>query len=183
MTAHSEIVIDKFCNLCQWAYESWRTRRILFDDKTRSAKLQISRSGKALYRISEIMQDYWILQVSKLHDPASQQGQINLGIDYMIRFGGWDITTKSKLETLQTQLNELAAKIRQARNKILSHNDLETILNESTLGAFPAEADTEYFKILEEFTNIVCENSTGESWHYSTDVEPEAELLISSLLH
>jgi len=160
MTAHSEIVIDKFCNLCQWAYESWRTRRILFDDKTRSAKLQISRSGKALYRISEIMQDYWILQVSKLHDPASQQGQINLGIDYMIRFGGWDITTKSKLETLQTQLNELAAKIRQARNKILSHNDLETILNESTLGAFPAEADTEYFKILEEFTNIVCENST-----------------------
>src|SRR5271154_1203190 len=127
MTAHSEIVVDKFCERCQWAYESWSTRRVLFDDKPRSAKLRISKSGKALYRISEIMQDYWILQVSKLHDPASQQGQINLGIDYMIRFGGWDITTKSKLESLQTQLNELAAKIRPARNKILSHNDLEAI--------------------------------------------------------
>ena len=91
--------------------------------------------------------------------------------------------TKSQLELLQTQLNELAAKIRSARNKILSHNDLEAILNESTLGAFPAEADTEYFKTLEEFANIVCENSTGESWHYFTDAEPEAELLLSSLLH
>jgi hypothetical protein len=88
MTAHSEIVVDEFCERCQWAYESWSTRRVLFDDKTRSAKLQTSKSGKALYRISEIMQDYWILQVSKLHDPASQQGQINLGIDSHRSHGG-----------------------------------------------------------------------------------------------
>lgn len=100
----------------------------------------------------------------------------------MIRFGGWDNNTKAKLQSLQTQLNGLATKIRPARNKVLAHNDLEAILNESTHGAFEAEADTQYFKKLEEFANVVCENSTGESWHYFTDVEPETQILVSALL-
>jgi hypothetical protein len=182
MTAHSNIVVDKFCALCQWAYESWRTHRELFNDNHNSAKLKISRAGKALGRISIITQENFLLQIVKLHDPATQQGQINLGLDYMIKFGGWDGTIKTKPQSLQSQLNELATKIRPARNKILTHNDLETILNESTLGAFEAEADTKYFKTLEDFVNVVCENSTGESWHYFTDVEPETQMLVSALV-
>ena len=181
MTAHSEIVVYKFCGLCQWAYEAWRTHRVLFDDSPRLAKLRSSTSGEALNRISIITQEYFLLQIYKLHDPASQQGNITLGIDYMIRFGGWDVTTKAKLQSLKTKLDELAQKIRPARNKILSHNDLEAILSESTFGEFPAEADTEYFKTLEEFVNVLYENPIGEPWRF-TDVKPETELLLSSLL-
>ena len=96
MTAHSEIVVYKFCGLCQWAYEAWRTYRVLFDDSPRSAKLRSSTSGEALNRISIITQEYFLLQIYKLHDPASQQGNITLGIDYMIRFGGWDVNYKGK---------------------------------------------------------------------------------------
>jgi hypothetical protein len=183
MTAHSDIVVNKFCDLCQWAYESWKTHRVLFDEKPHTTKLRNSKGGHALYRLSVITQEYFLLQISKLHDPAVQQNQINLGIDYMIRFGGWEAITNSKLQAMKIQLEELAKKIRPARNKILSHNDFEAILNESTLGQFTAEADTEYFKTLEEFVNTVCENSTGRSWHYFTDVEPETELLLSTLLH
>ncbi len=181
MTTHSDIVVEKFCILCQWAYETWRTHRELFDDNHNSAKLKISKASKALSRISIITQENFLLQIVKLHDPAAQQSQINLGLDYMIRFGGWDGTTKAKLQSLQTQLNELAIKIRPARNKILTHNDLEAIMNESTLGAFEAEADTKYFRTLEEFANVICENSRGESWHYFTDVEPETQMLVSVL--
>jgi hypothetical protein len=181
MSAHSEIVVYKFCDLCQWAYEAWRTHRTLFDDKPHTAKLRSSKGGNALYRISIITHEYSLHQIAKLHDPATQKGQANLGIDYMIRFGGWDVATKTKLLSLQIQLNKLNEKIHGLRNKILSHNDLETILNESSLGSFTAEDDTEYFKTLEEFVNVLHENPIGEPWRF-TDVKPETELLLSALL-
>ena len=49
----------------------------------------------------------------------------------------------------------LALALRSVRNKILSHNDLPTILSGSTLGAFPRGADRSYFEALQQFVNIV----------------------------
>ena len=181
MNAHSEIVVRKFCEICQATYDAWRTHRVLFHKNPRETELIKSPAGKALIRLSIITQEYFLHQVSKLHDPAVQKDQVNLGIDYIVKFGGWDGTTKSKLQLLQKQLEELPKKIRPARNKIVAHNDLETFLNEPTLGAFPDEADTEYFKALEEFINIVHENVVGTPWHFSINVDAESQLLLSSL--
>jgi hypothetical protein len=181
MNAHSEIVVGKFCEICQAAYDAWRTHRVLFHRNPREAELIKSPAGKALIRLSIITQEYFLHQVSKLHDPAVQKDQVNLGIDYIVKFGGWDEMVKAKLRALQKQLEEVPKKIRPARNKILSHNDLETYLNEPTLGAFPDEADTEYFKALEEFVNIVHENAIGTPWQFSRNVDAESELLLSSL--
>ena len=182
MTAHSKIVVKRFCELCQTSYEAWRTHRVLFHNNPHAAELIKSPAGKALIRLDVIAQEYALHQISKLHDPAIQKDQINLGIDYMVRFGGWDETIKLKLQSLQKQLDEVPKKIRPARNKILSHNDLEAILNASTLGAFPDEADTEYFKALEEFVSIVHENVIGEPWRFDTDVNAGLNLLFSSIL-
>ncbi len=181
MTAHSKTIVKKFCQLCQDSYDAWRTHRVLFHKNPREAELIKLPAGKALIRLSIIAQEYALHQLSKLHDPAVQKDRVNLGIDYMVRFGGWDKSMKVKLQSLQKQLDELPKKIRPVRNKILSHNDLETFLNEPTLGAFPDEEDTEYFKTLEIFVNIVHENVIGESWHFNTDVDAESELLLSSL--
>jgi hypothetical protein len=185
MTAHSKIVIDKFCELCQWAFDSWRIHRVLFDESPRSSKLYLSKNRMVLEQINYILLDYFILQVAKLHDPASQQGQqgqINLGIEYIFRFGGWQPDTKAELQTLKSKLDELYLKIRPARNKLVSHNDLETFLNQKALGEFPAEADTDYFKTLEQFVNVVSVNSGGGQWHFKTDVNVAVNRLAESLL-
>ena len=174
------MVIYEFCERCQWAYESWRTHRVLFDGGPRATKLLHSPSGPALVRLSIIVQEYFLHQIAKLHDRASQQGNICLGIDYIIRFGRWDLATKAKLDALQKELEELNEKIRPARNKILSHNDLETIMNQATLGAFPAEADTAYFKALEEFVNVI-NGSSGAQWRFKSDVESETNLLADTV--
>jgi hypothetical protein len=181
MFAHSETVVRKFCEISQSTYDAWRKHRILFHKNPREAELIKSPAGKTLIRLSIITQEYFLHQVSKLHDPAVQKDQVNLGIDYIVRFGGWDEMVKAKLQLLQKQLEELPKKIRPARNKILFYNDLETYLNEPTLGAFPDEADTEYFKALEEFVNVVHENAIGTQWQFSRDVDAESQLLLSSL--
>jgi hypothetical protein len=108
-----------------------------------------------------------LLQIAKLHDPAIMQGRITLGVEYMVKFGGWDETTDIKLQELKTKLDDLAHKIRPARHKTLSHNDLETILSEAVLGAFPDGEDDKYFENLQEFSDIIRRNVIGESLAFS----------------
>jgi hypothetical protein len=186
MPANFNAVILEFCRVCHWAYEAWRTNRVLFDESPRADKLYHSASGPALERICNITQEYFLLQIAKLHDPASQKiGKVihyNLGIDYIIKFGGWDLVTEAKLQSLQKQLDALHQKILPARNKILSHNDLPTILAHAVEGKFPSEADTAYFKTLEEFVNLVCEKSTGENFNFISAVDMEIDSLASALV-
>jgi len=87
----------------------------------------------------------------------------------MVRFGGWKKKTEDKLQQLRKGLDELAAKIRPARNKILSHNDLETILNGATLGKFPKGEDEKYFKTLQEFADTINMTVVGKKRLFSED--------------
>ena len=61
-----------------------------------------------------------------------------------------------RLGALKAKLDAFAAVLRPARNKMMAHNDLNTILLRPTLGEFPDGADVEYFKNLQEFMDIVA---------------------------
>jgi len=88
MDSISKDTAIKFCQLCNWAYESWVTHKRLFDDN----KLPMNNIGKSpsfTSRLSIITQEYCLQQIAKLHDPAIQRNSLNLTIDYLIRFGEW----------------------------------------------------------------------------------------------
>ncbi len=161
-TAHSLIVLKAFNDLCDRAYSDWRFHKIIFTENARKAEMEKSIAGKALEHFSILSQESILLQIAKLHDPAIQQGHVTLGIEYMVRFGGWDCDQEEKLKKLKNGLDELATKIRPARHKILSHNDLETILSEAVLGDFPDGEDEKYFRTLQEFLDLVNLAVMGE---------------------
>ena len=161
MSALSARVVEEFYRFCNWAYEVWLTHRGLFDNNPRAEDLKNSFANDAMARLSEITQEYLLHQIAKLHDPAVQAGQVNLGIEYIVKFGAWSPAVLAELEQLQVKLNGFAQSLRGARNKILSHNDLVTILSGSTLGAFPAGADCAYFDSLQEFVNKVHSDVIG----------------------
>jgi hypothetical protein len=121
MAALSHPVALEFCKLCGWAYETWLNHRELFDRNPRATELQNSWAADELARLSTISQEYALLQVAKLHDPAVVSGKITLGIDYVVLYGAWDATTRGKLEVLQSQLNSFGSQLRGVRNKSLSH--------------------------------------------------------------
>jgi len=167
--AHSPIVVERFYDLCNRAYRDWRIHKILFVDNPRKRELETSVAGYALEQFSILSQESFLLQIAKLHDPAIVQGHITLGIEYMVRYGGWDKNTETKLQALQLQLNELDKKTRPARNKILSHNDLESILNGGILGGFPDGMDDKYFKTLQEFVDVIHDSVIGGPMPFSED--------------
>ena len=68
----------------------------------------------------------------------------------------------TSLQSRSSKLRELLAGfIKPARDKILAHNDLETILHGSELGGFSEDADEQYWELLQEFLNIVYKKSVG----------------------
>ncbi len=153
MNSISTDIALKFCELCNWAYECWITHKRLFDDNGNTSGT-IERSKHFTSRLSFIIQEYTLLQICKLHDPSIQNGSLNVSIEYIKRFGGWG-PDAARIQKLVSQLHELFEKLKSARNKVLAHNDLETLMSSSILGEFPVGLDVQYFSVLQELVNEV----------------------------
>jgi hypothetical protein len=181
MDALSPVVASKFCELCERAHAVWRIHRVLFDDSPNKTALVNSPAGPAMIHVSEISQEYLLLQIRKLHDPAIQRDRATLGIDYILRFGGWDAPTLARLQTLKIDLDKFSSQLREVRNRILCHNDIEIHLKGETLGDFPSGEDILYFEKLQEFVNIVHERVFGSPSPFSDNPDKEAAALLSAL--
>jgi AbiU2 len=179
--ALSKAVVTEFWELCNWAYEAWRTHRVLFDENPRTEELRKSSAGDALYRLSKITQEYVLHQIAKLHDPVGRSGQENLGIAYILNAGAWSAGTEAKLAVLTVELEELATKITAVRNKRLSHNDLTTILANTTLGELPKGLDLRYFEALQAFVNVVHVEVIGEARAFDDLVNNDAIALLHAI--
>lgn len=181
MSALSPLIASKFCELCEHAHAVWRIHRVLFDDNPNKTALGNSPAGPAMIHISEVSQEYMLLQIRKLHDPAVQRDHATLGLDYVLRFGGWDALTSTRLQALKNDLDKFSSQLREVRNRVLCHNDLEVLLKGETLGAFPAGEDILYFEKLQEFVNIVNVSVWGSPSPFSDNPEKMAVALLSML--
>ena len=157
----SACVVMDFCTLCDKAHEYWLNHLELFDNNPRNKELMESFAGEELRRLSIISQEYGLLQLVKLHDRAVMHGNVTLGIDYVLKYGGWSDPVRPRLEALAKELGDFAKQLLGARNKILSHNDLATIRTGAPLGMFANGDDEKYFKALQEFVNTVHDEVIG----------------------
>ena len=161
MPALSCRVVEEFCKLCDWSFQVWLNHRELFDDNPRASELQNSMGAEALSRLRIISHEYTLHQIAKLHDRAVVSSEVTLGVEYVVKYGGWDQPVLAKLTELANQLNQFARGLRALRNRALSHNDLAAILSSSVLGEFDKDEDIKYFKTLQEFVNVIHEEVIG----------------------
>jgi hypothetical protein len=179
--ALSATVVMHFCTLCDKAHEYWLNHLALFDNNPRDTELMKSIARHEWNRLSIISQEYGLLQLVKLHDPAVMNGNITLGIEYVLKYGGWPDSVRHRLEELAKELSDFAEKLRGARNKILSHNDLATILAGAPLGAFAKGTDVKYFKDLQEFVNIVHGEVIGGPYRFGKTVKDDVASFLRTI--
>lgn len=179
----SPMVLDKLWNTCNWAHEVWVLRRALIDDNRYKKKLDSGDHGEFLRMIGEVLHDYVLLQIAKLHDNAVMSGRICLTIEYIVEYGGWEPAVYRQLRSLKERLDALNRKIRSARNRIISHNDLATILANEPLGGFDIGADKRYFKMLHKFVKLVYLEVSGDPCaDFSTFPRGDATLALKAFL-
>lgn len=185
MPAHSKQVIDQFCGLCDWLLQTWQMRKYLFDKNPDEAVLREPYHQHFFYRLQVVLQESWLHQLAKLHDPAVQggpNGHINLSIDYIIEYGYWDPTLKAELVDLRAKMTTIAKPIKDARNKVLSHNDLAVLLESRELGGFDKGDDEIYFENLLKFASRVREATLGEPFLYDDLVKNDVAAFMNTFL-
>lgn len=180
MDGLSAKVITKFCESCGWAHEVWSTHRA-FDDDPRTAILARGEHGPLLTRLSILSQEYTLLQLAKLHDPAVQQRRINLSLDYVIEYGGWDADTRIELVIIRGRLETLIQQLRVPRDRIIAHHDLRSILDDKALGGFENGADIQYFRDLQEFVDLVHDKAIGGPWPFDHLAITDVHVLLNAL--
>jgi len=155
----SKDIAMKFCDLCNWTFESWVTHKLLFDDN-KSPETNIGKAPYFTSRLSIITQEYCLQQIAKLHDPPVQGNSMNLTVDYIVRFGDWS-EHAADIKGIHNKLLSLWERLKLARNKALAHNDLETLMADTVFGSFEEGADEEYFDALQTLVNEVHEKWVG----------------------
>ena len=179
--ALSDSVVVDFCELCDKAHEYWIHHRELFDNNLRSTEVMGSFAREELIRLSIISHEYSLLQIVKLHDRAVMNGNITLGIEYVLTYGGWSDSVRPRLDALAKELRGFAKQLLDVRNKILSHNDLATIVADATLGEFANGADEKYFDALQEFVNAVHGEVIGGPWPFDNLVKNDVAAFLDAI--
>jgi hypothetical protein len=185
MPAHAHEVVKKFCELCNWLIQTWQMRKFLSDDNPQVEALKEPRHAHFFYGLQETLQESWLHQLAKLHDPAVQGGQkghINLFYFVHREYGNWDTGTKAALVDLQPKIEVLAKPVRDARNKILSHNELAILLASRELGSFECGEDERYFDILKSFSSLVSQQVLGEPFIYDDLVKNDVDVFLTDFL-
>ncbi len=175
----SKDIAVKFCNLCNWAYESWVTHKLLFDEN-KTQENNIGKSAAFTCRLSIITQEYSLQQIAKLHDPAIQGNSSNLTVDYMVRFGEWG-ERRDDVKRIHDKLLGLWERLKLARNKALAHNDLETLMADAVLGSFAEGADEEYFAALQALVNEVHEKWVGGPYPFNDLAQADVREFLARL--
>lgn len=179
--ALSATVVRDFCALCDKAHEYWLNHLGLFHNKPLDTELMKSDARPEWVRLSIISQEYSLLQLVKLHDNEVMNGNFNLGIKYVLAYGGWSDSVRPRLEALAKELGEFAKQLLDARNKILSHNDLATIEAGAALGAFADGGDEKYFEALQDFVNIVHGEVIGVPYPFSKTVKNDIAFFLRTI--
>jgi len=139
----------------------------LFDASNQ--KILSETAGVFFGQVNQLFQNYIILEIVKLLDPAGKKGSRNLTVQYICETL-LDVSDKNLLE-LAGKLQGFRPHISAARNKIIGHNDLRTFMRSKTLSVFKEEDLRLFYQNLKEFLdglsnkffgNIVGELVTGE---------------------
>ena len=176
--------VKEFCHLCLWVRRVWRSRRLVFDDNPQAVDCKYSSAPYFLNMMATVFQEYSLQRIVMLHDPAEQAGKANLTIAYIVARGQWDTGVRKQLEDLKVKLDAFAGNLRQVRNKLLSHSDLNTVTGgKGNLGAFDEGADTDYFRSLQEFVNIIHDKMVGGIFPLDVAMDDNDALAFARMIH
>ena len=132
--------------------------------------------------VCRLLRDSRYMQLCRITDPAGKGSRTNLTTNYLLREISWPPDVKKKLEAVNARLMQFRPYVEPARSKRLAHADLRAELDKITLGKFPAGADRQFLKDLEEFLTIAHEHLGEPAVSLSIGVSHDAHALVRALL-
>jgi len=160
-----DIVI--FANHCVFARAIYLHLKALFETSSADDRALMGRAAGIFFRdLSRVLIEYVVLLVCKITDPAQDsRNNDNHTIAFLLQHDelNRDPLTLKRLHELRDQLQAFGAKLRRARDKLISHSDRVSILAVRPPGAATDQEWNQFWLDLQEFLNIVHRKAAGDS--------------------
>ena len=160
-TDREQAIVRKFASGYFWMRIVRRYFKELFENNDRRNRPAMKKAAHFFNDLATIMIDHFLLLAAKVMDPAESFGHENLSVYYLVQRIAWPADVANKLSICVDRMQPFNDHIREARNKILSHNNLDTILNEEVLGAFPDGMDSDFMAALGEVVELTHRTCVG----------------------
>lgn len=183
LNADQQKAVRAFCNDCVWAWSVRTHFRDLFE--CGEARLQLFSEVALLFfqDLNVVLQEYTLLQLCKLTDPASQGAdKHNLTTNYLLTFG-WDDRTKQELLEANVTIAAFRSRINRARSKLIAHNDLRARLDFNALGEFSEAEEREFWEALSSFASACHSATFGEPYEIKATMRAgDAHSLVQAMI-
>jgi hypothetical protein len=135
--------------------------------------------------INLIFVKYIILEVCKLGDPAQDfRGNENLSIDFFVRYSDFSTAPEQSdnLNVRATRIRNFIAKLKPARDKLISHWDRNTVLSGIRgLGGADTDEWVDFWLDLQVFVAILCERYLDQRLYFCGGANSDAHVVVDML--
>ena len=176
-------ILERFSDECVFAKSIRDQYAELYEAGERRKALLAEVANLFFGDLNAILQEYIILQICKLTDPAhSGRGgaEENLTSNRILEFG-WPAMISTELAKHNDVLLAFRKKVIEGRRKVIAHADLKSFMSQVIYGGFTPSEEVAFWTALESFVNTASMHLKGDPFEIGTAAEGGAGALVSSL--
>jgi hypothetical protein len=158
---------EAFCGACVALRSLWEHYRTLFEGSDLKREL-LQRTAPVFFGdLNEIFIEQLVQRICRLTDEAQTMGRKNLTVKFLVEHTDFSTAnaTLDKLGALSDSIHSFRNRIAEARNRFISHLDLEAVRLDKPLGA---ASDAEWLKFwldLQDFLDLLLQHH-GANGHF-----------------
>jgi hypothetical protein len=149
--------VKKFTDHCVILRAFWTHYQTIFEGSDLQRELLQNTAHKFFHDLNHMLIEHLILQICKLTDPELTMGKRNLTIPFLVNNAEFPATPRdmTKLKTIAARIDKFRKRIVPARNKLISHLDLDVALGRKSLGGASVAAWRRFWLDLQDVVEIM----------------------------
>lgn len=145
----------EFREQCIWLRCCYNTYVKLFESGPETEQLLKNVAAIFFHDLNNILIDNIWLQICKLTDPAMSMGRKNLTVKHINNLLESSNLMNDEIITFSENIMKCRSLIKEGRNRLISHLDRESVLNDKPIGEHKKEDDILFFDSLQGYCDSV----------------------------
>ncbi len=148
--------VQKFTNYCVVLRAFWVHYQTLFEKSDLKREMLQTTANTFFRDLNQVFIEHLILQICKLTDAPVTAGKRNLTIPLLVANSDFVAAAElAKLKKIAARIEKFRDRILPARNKFISHLDLDAALGRKALGGVSVAAWRQFWHDLQDFLRIM----------------------------
>ena len=159
--------VERFCNSCIELRSLWEHYRTLFEGSDRKRELLQTTAPVFFGDLNKIFIEQLVQRICRLTDDAQTMGRENLTVKFLVEHTDFSAApaTLNKLRTWSDSIHKFRDQIVEARNRFISHLDLEAVRLDKPLGAASDAKWLQFWLDLQDFLDLLLQHHGANQFY------------------